>query len=71
MKKTKIIVTIFCLFILIIGITSIYFFAEGIERPKLVLMLGAILIFIQQVILLFIKKGYKNVNKANGDKSSR
>ncbi|WP_428912164.1 hypothetical protein [Niallia sp. Krafla_26] len=62
MKKTKIIVKIFCLIILIIGIISIYFFAESNERPILVLMLGAIIILIQQVMLRFIKKRYKNAN---------
>lgn len=56
LKNPKIIVTISCLFILIVGIISIYFLANRTERPALVLMFGSFMILLQQVFLKVIKK---------------
>ncbi len=59
MKNTKIIVTIFCLIVLVAGILNIYFFADPAQRTALVLILGAITIIIQRVVLMVIKNRSK------------
>ncbi|WML46736.1 hypothetical protein RCG23_13905 [Neobacillus sp. PS3-34] len=56
MKSAKMVVTISCLIVLIIGEISIYFIVERSERPILVFMFGAIMILFQQIILRSVKK---------------
>lgn len=58
-KSPKMIVTIFCLFLVIIGCLSIYFFVERSERSILALLLAASVMLIRQVMFKVISTKVK------------
>ncbi|SFA99564.1 hypothetical protein SAMN04488577_2082 [Bacillus sp. cl95] len=51
MKYSKLIITTSCLFVLIAGIIGIINFVEQNNRPIFVLILGSIVLVLQQILL--------------------
>ncbi|MGO4887297.1 hypothetical protein ACJ2A9_06045 [Anaerobacillus sp. MEB173] len=59
-KRVVLIVTTSSLIFLLIGIICIYNFANRVDRPMFILLLGAIIMAFQQVILRVIENKMKN-----------